>query len=45
MAKAMKEFKITCQGCGNVRFFSYFNFKNQTTTQKYRVLCRYTNIL
>lgn len=39
MAKEMKEFKITCQGCGNIRFVPYFDFTAQTTAQKSKGFC------
>ena len=34
MAKEMKEFKITCQGCQEIRFIPYFEFKEQTKKEK-----------
>ncbi|MFK7048476.1 hypothetical protein FLACOL_01580 [Flavobacterium columnare] len=30
----MKEFKITCQGCNNIRFVPYFEFTEHTSSQK-----------
>lgn len=30
----MKEFKITCHGCGNIRFVPYFEFEKQSSTKK-----------
>lgn len=34
MAKEMKEFKITCQGCETVRFVPYFEFTTKTSSEK-----------
>ena len=34
--KIMEEYKITCQGCGSVRFTPYFKFTKHTTKQKPR---------
>lgn len=34
MNKEIREYKITCQGCGDIRFTPYFDFQQSTTAQK-----------
>lgn len=34
MAKILKEFKITCQGCQTIRCIPFFEFKESTSSDK-----------
>lgn len=39
MEKVIKEFKVTCKACGNIRFVPYFDFTQQSTPQKAKGCC------